>query len=162
MAHTLAAGFDLGGGRVAHAQEDPCSQNRAWGTLKTYSGVKCADDIMRPVSGGERVSNEARGTRPDKWTGKGSPPSGSWDEGDKSTRPHWDIDNGKGRRNGGRQRYDEYGTPLTPGQVHNPIPLSTVGKVGFWTTVGAVAVRAGIALGRAAAACVESGLCEAY
>ena len=100
--------------------------------------------------------------RPGKWvprdpvpSPKGGQPGASWDE----RGGHWDIDNGTGNRT----RYLPNGTQVD----HNnrPIPLSTVGKVGFWTTVGAVTVRVGVAVGRAIAAgaeaCAESGACEA-
>ena len=48
------------------------------------------------------------------------------------------------------------GKQMDPGTV-----IKATATAGFWTTVGVMAVRAGVALGRAAAACVESGVCEA-
>ncbi len=95
--------------------------------------------------------------RPDKWaprdpvpSPKGGQPGASWDE----RGGHWDIDDG----NRNRTRYLPDGTKVD----HNNRPIA---KIGFWTTVGAVTVRVGVAVGRAVAAgaeaCVESGVCEA-
>jgi hypothetical protein len=51
----------------------------------------------------------------------GNAPSGSWEEGQYGKPGHWDIDNGRGRKNGGRSRYGADGTPIPDGQQHRNI-----------------------------------------
>jgi hypothetical protein len=94
---------------------------------------------------------------PTKWTGPGSPPSASWEPGKNGKPGHWDVDNGKGKKNGGRQRYDEFGKPITPGEAHASSSLAS--RAGNFAHAHPVATAAaGVAIvGAAAAVIILSG-----
>jgi hypothetical protein len=69
------------------------------------------------------LGNDRRGTwGPGKgnWDhgANGNAPSASWEPGTNGKPGHWDVDNGRGRRNGGRSRYGADGTPIPDGQQH--------------------------------------------
>lgn len=94
--------------------------------------------------------------RPTKWKPKypipgQSQPGASWDP-----DGHWDVDDGKG----GRTRW----LPNGGGQVdhdNKPVVPSAAKQIGVGAGVGGTLVIVARLLGRAAAACVESGVCEA-
>jgi hypothetical protein len=97
--------------------------------------------------------------------GTWGPGKGNWDHGTDGNAPsaswenpspngglgHWDVDNGKGRKNGGRTQVGADGRPLTEEEAHGP----------RWTKryrgAIAVGVAAAIVVGAIAAAPVTGG-----
>lgn len=69
--------------------------------------------------------NNTRGGRwvPDENYPAGNPggrPGASWDPGSRGGPGHWDVDDGTGRKNGGRQRYYPDGRPMPDDVAHPP------------------------------------------
>jgi hypothetical protein len=94
---------------------------------------------------------------PNDWKGPGSPPSASWEPGQDAKPGHWDVDNGKGKKNGGRQRYDEDGKPITDGQAHASSSVASRASNFVHAHPVATGVVACVAIVGAAAAILFSG-----
>jgi len=50
----------------------------------------------------------------------GGRPGASWDPGDRGGPGHWDVDDGSGRKNGGRERYYPDGRQMPENVAHPP------------------------------------------
>jgi len=94
---------------------------------------------------------------PNDWKDPGSPPSASWEPGQDAKPGHWDVDNGKGKKNGGRQRYDEDGKPITEGQAHASSSVASRASNFVHAHPVATGVVACVAIVGAAAAILFSG-----